>query len=213
MRDALADVIYHLESYDPALVRSAVPCYFVSRLASQYVKVVLSGEGADELFAGYSYLEAYDDPQELHSESIRILSGLHNINLQRVDRMTIAHGLEGRVPFLDIEFIETVLSISPELKMQSAFGKEKWLLRKAFEELLPDEIAWRDKLEFAQGCGSSTFFEQETACITDKRLREAKEHGIPITTKEELFYYNIFKRHFDHPDTVNLVGRWKGEML
>ncbi|MFQ5685467.1 MAG: asparagine synthase B [Candidatus Scalindua sp.] len=212
MRKELADVIYYLESYDQALVRSAVPCYFVSRLASQYVKVVLSGEGADELFAGYSYLEEYDEPQELHSESIRILSGLHNINLQRVDRMTMSHGLEGRVPFLDIEFIETVLSISPELKIQSTFGKEKWLLRKAFEDLLPAEIVWRNKLEFAQGCGSSTFFEQETACITDKRLHEAKEQGIPITTKEELYYYDIFNNHMDHPDAVNLVGRWKGAL-
>ncbi len=212
MQEALADVIYYLESYDQALVRSAVPCYFVSRLASQYVKVVLSGEGADELFAGYSYLEDYDEPQELHSESVRILSGLHNINLQRVDRMTMAHGLEGRVPFLDIEFIETVLIISPELKMQSTFGKEKWLLRKAFEDVLPAKIVWRNKLEFAQGCGSSTFFEERTSCITDEKLQKAIECGIPVSSKEELHYYNIFNNHMDHPDAVNLVGRWKGAL-
>lgn len=210
---ALEDVIYYLESYDPALVRSAVPCYFVSRLASQYVKVVLSGEGADELFAGYSYLEEYDEPQELQSESIRILSGLHNINLQRVDRMTMAHGLEGRVPFLDIEFVEAVLSISPALKMQSSFGKEKWILRKAFEDKLPYEIVWRDKLEFAQGCGSSTILEQKAASyITDKELQKAKERDIPASSKEELFYYNIFEHHFDHPDASNLIGKWKGKL-
>lgn len=214
MQEVLADVIYYLESYDPALVRSAVPCYFVSKLASQYVKVVLSGEGADELFAGYSYLEEYDEPQELQSEFIRILSGLHNINLQRLDRMTMAHGLEGRVPFLDIEFIETVLSISPELKMQSSFGKEKWLLRKAFEDNLPPDIVWRDKLEFAQGCGSSTILEQKAAAyITDKKLQEAKELAIPALSKEELLYYNIFEHHFDHPDAINLIGKWKGKLL
>lgn len=210
MREVLAEVIYYLESFNPALVRSAVPCYFVSRLASQHVKVVLSGEGADELFGGYTYFDRYDDPEALQTETIRILKGLHNINLQRVDRMTMAHGLEGRVPFLDVELIETALSISPELKTHRSFGMEKWILRKAFEDELPAEIVWREKLEFAQGCGSSTFFEQETACITDERLREAKEQGIPITTKEELFYYNIFNNHMDHPDVVNMVGRWKG---
>lgn len=210
IEDVLTDVIYYLESFDPALVRSAIPCYFVSRLASQYVKVVLSGEGADELFGGYKYLDRYDDPEELQTETIRILNGLHNINLQRVDRMTMAHGLEGRVPFLDVELIETALSISPELKTYNAFGMEKWILRKAFEDVLPTNIVWRQKLEFAQGCGSSTFFEQKTARITDEKLREAKEKGIPVTTKEEFFYYTIFSNHMDHPDAVNLVGRWKG---
>lgn len=140
MFEVLPDVIYHLESYDAALVRSAIPCYFVSKLASDYVKVVLSGEGSDELLAGYSYFEEFDNPETIHAESLKIIKGLHNLNLQRVDRMTMAHCLEGRVPFLDIDFIETVLQISPELKQQSKFGIEKWLLRKAFEDKLPPEI-------------------------------------------------------------------------
>lgn len=212
MFDVLSDIIYYLESYDPALVRSAIPCYFVSKLASDFVKVILSGEGSDELFAGYSYLSDYKDPYELHLESIRILNGLHNLNLQRVDRMTMAHSIEGRVPFLDIDFIETVLNISPALKMQDKFGIEKWLLRKAFEDRLPFEIVWRDKMEFAQGCGSSTVFEQKTANITREELLEAREQSKPVSSKEELFYFNIFKDHFDHPDAENLVGRWDGNL-
>ncbi len=211
MREVLADVIYYLESYDPALVRSAVPCYFVSRLASQYVKVVLSGEGADELFGGYSYFDECEDIQELQAETIQLLKGLNNLNLQRVDRMTMANGLEGRVPFLDTEFIKLVLSISPTLKMYKTFGMEKWLLRKAFEDKLPADIVWREKLEFAQGCGSSTVFEHNAQqSITDKELHEAKEQGIPVSCKESLFYYNIFKQYLEHPDAANLIGKWKG---
>ncbi|MFQ5638601.1 MAG: asparagine synthase-related protein [bacterium] len=212
MTKVLSDVIYHLESYDPALVRSALPCYFVSKLASQYVKVILSGEGSDELFAGYSYFNDYDDASALQRESIRIINGLHNLNLQRVDRMTMAHGLEGRVPFLDIEFIETVLSIDPLLKMYRTFGIEKGLLRKAFEGMLPKEIVWRDKMEFAQGCGSSTVFQQKAEYITEEELEKAKSLGAPVSSKEELFYYDIFRRFFDHPVADKLVGRWQGEL-
>lgn len=215
MIKALPKVIYHLESYDASLVRSAIPCYFVSRLASQFVKVILSGEGADELFAGYSYLHDYDDPKSLQRESIRILNGLHNINLQRVDRMTMAHALEGRVPFLDIEFIESVLSIEPRLKMYRTFGIEKWLLRRAFEDLLPREIVWRDKMEFAQGCGSSEVFEKKFDASTDPELPAVKSRGTPIAmkdTKEEQLYYDLFNRFFDHPDAENLIGIWQGDL-
>lgn len=213
MQAVLADVIYYLESYDPALVRSAIPCYIVSKLASQYVKVVLSGEGADELFAGYSYLADYDDPRALHQESISILEGLHNLNLQRVDRMTMAHSLEGRVPFLDIDFIELCLQIDPHLKLFSTFGIEKWLLRKTFEDLLPHEIVWREKMEFAQGCASSEVLEKHAkAVITEQALVEAKIQGFPVNTQEELFYYGIFHQHFPHPDAAKVMGRWEGTL-
>ncbi len=212
MLEVVSDVIYYLESFDPALVRSAVPCYFVSKLASQYVKVVLTGEGADELFAGYSYFSDFAEPQSLQAESKRVINSLHNTNLQRVDRMTMAHGLEGRVPFLDVGFIESVLKISPYLKSQKTFGVEKWLLRKAFEDRLPDDIVWRDKMEFAQGCGSSTVFEQKAEGITRLEKQEAIDQSYPVSSKEELYYYNMFKTYFDHPDSINLVGRWKGKM-
>lgn len=213
MLAVLDEVIYYLESYDPALVRSSIPCYFVSRLAGKHVKVVLSGEGADELFAGYSYFSKYKDPDAMMKESLRILNGLHNVNLQRVDRMTMAHSIEGRVPFLDLEFIETVLEIDPALKMPDYYRLEKGLLRKAFEDLLPTEIVWRDKMEFAQGCGSSQVLEKDAdVMISDGELARAREEGQPVRCKEELFYFNIFKKHFDHPDAAALVGSWQGEL-
>ncbi|MFC1978029.1 asparagine synthase B, partial [Chloroflexota bacterium] len=120
--EVLPDVIYHLESFDPALIRSAIPCYFVSRLARDYVKVILTGEGADEVFAGYHYFKSFDDKNDVHNEALRILTGLHNMNLQRVDRATMAHSIEARVPFLDIGFVEYAMSINPELK-QAGKGK------------------------------------------------------------------------------------------
>ena len=213
MEAVLPDVIYYLESYDPALVRSAIPCYLVSRLASQYVKVVLSGEGADELFAGYSYFADYDDAIALHRESISILKGLHNLNLQRVDRMTMAHSLEGRVPFLDTEFMALCLSIDPALKLHKTYGTEKWLLRQAFADKLPKEVVWRDKMEFAQGCASSTILaDHANAAIAQAELDEARRQGFPLSTKEELFYYRIFQRHFPHPDAADLIGKWLGTL-
>ncbi|MEM8501914.1 MAG: asparagine synthase B [Cyanobacteria bacterium P01_D01_bin.1] len=213
MQEVLSDVIYYLESYDPALVRSAIPCYIVSRLASEHVKVVLSGEGADELFAGYSYFEDYDDPMKLHKEATNILQGLHNLNLQRVDRMTMAHSIEGRVPFLDVDFIELCMRINPHLKLYSTSGTEKWLLRRAFEDLLPSEIVWRDKMEFAQGCASSGVLETHAeATVSQEELAEAKAKGLPVSSQEELFYYRIFEKHFPHPDAAKVIGRWGGTL-
>ncbi|MEC4816619.1 MAG: asparagine synthase B [Scytonema sp. PMC 1069.18] len=213
MQILLPDVIYFLESFDPALIRSAIPCYMVSRLASQYVKVVLSGEGADELFAGYTYFRDYDDPINLHQETVSILKGLHNLNLQRVDRMSMAHGLEARVPFLDIDFVELVLSIDPALKLHQPFGIEKWLLRKAFEEKLPKEIVWRDKMEFAQGCASSRVLEKyANTTISHTEMEEASAQGYPVSTTEELLYFRIFEKYFPHPDAATLVRRWEGTL-
>ena len=213
MQAVLSEVIYYLESYDPALVRSAIPCYIVSRLASEHVKVVLSGEGADELFAGYSYFADYEDSMALHREAIAILQGLHNLNLQRVDRMTMAHSLEARVPFLDVDFIERCMQIDPQLKLYSTSGTEKWLLRKAFEDLLPQEIVWRDKMEFAQGCASSGVLETHAeSAISPQELAEAKSQGLPVSTQEELFYYRIFEKHFPHPDAARVIGRWEGTL-
>jgi asparagine synthase (glutamine-hydrolysing) len=147
----LEEIVYHLESYDADLVQSAVPCYFVSREAAKHVKVVLTGEGADELFAGYAYHAGYD-PDTLHTELLRSVRHLHNINLQRVDRMSMAHGLEARVPFLDVDFVATAMCVPPRLK--NTLEAQKYILRKAAEHVLPPEIAWRKKEQFDVGSGS-----------------------------------------------------------
>jgi asparagine synthase (glutamine-hydrolysing) len=148
---ALPHIVWSLESTDPDLVRSAVPTWFVAELAAQHVKVVLTGEGADELFAGYRYHA--DVPADLlHAELRRSLGELHHLNLQRVDRMTMAHGLEGRVPFLDLEFVDAALRVPPELKLPAG-GPEKWVLRQAVADLLPPEITWRTKSQFDEGSG------------------------------------------------------------
>ncbi|MGB3191758.1 MAG: asparagine synthase B [Limnoraphis sp.] len=210
MLSILPEVIYHLESFNASLIRSAIPCYIVSRLASQYVKVILTGEGADELFAGYSYLANYNDGKILQAELISLIQGLHNLNLQRVDRMTMAHGVEGRVPFLDTDFVEMAMTIEPSLKLYQRFGIEKWLLRQAFADDLPREIVWRDKMEFAQGCASSTFLENHAnETISDEDLVKVRCPGEPISSKEEFLYYRIFQRHFPHPHSINLVGMWE----
>ena len=144
--EKLPEIVYHLESFDQDLVRSAIPCYFCSRLAAEHVKVILTGEGADELFAGYRYYRGISDPDALHIELRRSVTALHNVNLQRVDRLTMAHGLEGRVPFLDLAVVELAQVIPPHLKLyEKEDGQlvEKWILRQACEDLLPPEILWR----------------------------------------------------------------------
>lgn len=208
---ALPDVIYYLESFDPALVRSAVANYFLARLARKYVTVVLSGEGADELYSGYSYLKAFSTPQALERELLEITAELHNRNLQRLDRMTMAHGLEGRVPFLDRRFVEFSFTVPLELKLYGAEQVEKWVLRKAFEDLLPSEVVWRPKEKFAEGAGSAHVFarlaEQD---ISDEQYAQEiayarEETGHVIRSKEELYYYRVFRRFFK-ASVVPLVG-------
>ncbi|CAA9487478.1 MAG: Asparagine synthetase [glutamine-hydrolyzing], partial [uncultured Solirubrobacteraceae bacterium] len=129
---ALPTVVRSIESFDPGLVRSAVPNYFLARYTARHVKVVLTGEGADELFAGYDYMREFPDPEALHHELVRTVRGLHNLNLQRCDRVTMAHGLEARVPFLDREVIDWALALPPQVKLFGAGTPEKKLLREAF---------------------------------------------------------------------------------
>ena len=210
---AIDPVIRHLESWDPALIRSAIPCWFVSELAARHVKVVLSGEGSDEAFAGYRYFASYEDPAELHAECARLLGALHNMNLQRVDRMTMAHSLEGRVPFLDVDFLRMAMAIDPREKLHRSGRPEKWLLRRAFEGVLPDRILHRTKLEFAQGCGSEwTVRDHCEASITDAELAEAARVFPEDTpkTKEELHYRRLYERHFPGDPARSTVGRWRG---
>lgn len=155
--ERLPEIIYMLESYDRDVVRSAIPCYFTARLAADYVKVILTGEGADELFAGYTYYKEISNTETLRQELRRSVMALHNINLQRVDRMTMAHSIEGRVPFLDLDVIELAQTIPSHIKLyRDAEGTliEKWILRKVAEDLLPAEIVWRDKEQFDEGSGT-----------------------------------------------------------
>lgn len=210
MIEVLPDVIYYLESFDPALVRSAIANYFLVRLAAEYVTVVLSGEGADELYAGYHYLKRFTKPQKLHQELVETTAELHNRNLQRLDRMTMAHGLEGRVPFLDAKFVEMSFTVPIEQKVYD--GIEKWVLRHAFQDLLPDEIVWRTKQKFSEGAGSAHFFEHlanaeiDNPQFVSETQQVFQETGHRIQSKEELYYYRIFRRFFEVPVTA-LVGR------
>jgi asparagine synthase (glutamine-hydrolysing) len=207
---ALPQVAYHLESYDAALFRSAVPTYFVSELAQRYVKVVLTGEGADELYAGYRYLKELPPGESLHRELVRITQDLHFVNLQRTDRMTMAHSLEARVPYLDWEHVRFALSLPTYVKIHGPERIEKWLLRKAFPEALPEDLLWRNKQKFAEGTGSFDVIRREAERqISDAKFeREAGRAPVPLRTKEELFCYHLFEEAFDLPPSVapGLVG-------
>lgn len=194
---ALPDVVRSIESFDPGLVRSAVPNFFLARETAQHIKVVLTGEGADELFAGYDYLCDFRDPEALHRELVRTVESLHNLNLQRCDRVTMAHGLEARVPFLDRAVIAWALRLPPEAKLSGPGVPEKKLLREAFAGWLPEDLLWRKKAEFGDGSGARDVLTEATeATISDEEF-EAERHAIdpPLRTKEELAYFRIFREH------------------
>jgi asparagine synthase (glutamine-hydrolysing) len=204
----LPEVIYHLESFDAPLVRSSIPGFFVSRLANPFVKVILTGEGSDELFSGYHYLKSIKDSKALFTELVRITSQLYNTNLQRTDRMTMAHSLEARVPFLDPDVVEFAFSLPVHIRQASGDGIEKWFLRKAFEGMLPDSIVWRTKQKFSEGAGSSGVMESvaEEAISYKEFVDERQRAPVTIRSKEELYYYRLFRSHFPElpPD---IVGR------
>jgi asparagine synthase (glutamine-hydrolysing) len=208
----LPDIIYALESFDQDLVRSAVPCYFTSRLAADYVKVILTGEGADELFAGYRYHKAIQNHDQLHRELRRSITTLHNINLQRVDRMTMAHSLEGRVPFLDLRMIALGQRIPVTLKLPDAHAKEKWILRKAFEDLLPPEIVWRDKEQFDEGSGTADLLPSllAKALPADAVPAYQQTHAhVHLRSAEECYYHRVLLDVFAHPDPIVAnVAHW-----
>lgn len=207
---ALPEVIYHLESFDPDLVRSAIPNFFLAKLAKQYVTVVLTGEGADELFSGYHYLKRL--PQdELQAELVRITANLAEYNLLRLDRMAMAHGLEGRVPFLDIEFLRVASAVP--MSQKTVDGVEKWALRKAFEGWLPDAVLWRRKLQFSQGAGSADVLHEvaerdiSDGEYADARARILAETGRDMRTKEELYTYRVFREVFP-AHVTQIVMSW-----
>lgn len=210
MLEALPEVIYYLESYDAALVRSAIPNYFLARLASDYVKVILTGEGADELFAGYEYLKPIHDAQALQNELWTITNNLHNTNLQRTDRMTMAHGIEGRVPFLDRQVVKTAFKLPAEWKTQSKDQLEKELLRRSFQGLLPEFITWRPKQKFSQGTGSANrMAEYANQTITDHdfTLEWKANPDLGLRSKEELLYYRIFRDQYGDRIPKEIIGR------
>ena len=192
-RGVLGDVVRIIESFDPSLVRSAVPNYFLSEMAASRVKVVLTGEGVDELFAGYEYQGGIDGHLDLQEEIVRTVESLHGLNLQRCDRITMFHGLEARVPFLDPEVIALSLAIPAGWKLRGANRPEKWLLRRAFEGWLPDEVLWREKAEFGDGSGAAI-------ALGNNGDRDAVDddgsHGRELRSKEEAAYYRIFRGHF-----------------
>jgi asparagine synthase (glutamine-hydrolysing) len=219
MLDVLPQVIYHLESFDAALVRSAIPNFILARLASKHVKVMLTGEGADELFGGYEYLSGVSDPQQFQRELWTITTSLHNTNLQRTDRMTMAHSIEGRVPFLDGEMIRLVLSLPPDLKFHNGPGTEKALLRRAFFGSLPEGVLLRPKQKFSHGAGSRDLLARyANARISEKDFVEARAQypQAALRSREELFYYQIFRGQFGDRIPSQTVGRTrsvaKGEL-
>jgi asparagine synthase (glutamine-hydrolysing) len=207
---ALPEVIGHLESFDAPLVRSAVPMYFVSRLAAESVKVVLSGEGADELFAGYSYLAGMPGAGLLRRELADITLRLQDTNLQRADRMSMAHGLEARVPFLDLDLVRYVSRLPEGLLAHDARRQEKWLLREACRGLVPAEILSRGKMKFSEGAGSSRVMQERTKANIDAGDFEREKEVLPglvLRSPEELHYYRIWREAMGAGISPLLVGR------
>ncbi len=210
MLDVLPDVIYHLESFDALLVRSSITNYLVARRAADYVSTVFSGEGGDELFAGYSYLKSLD-LAELPGELIDITARLHNTALQRVDRCASAHGTTAMVGFLDAGVVDYALGIPAEYKLHD--GVEKWVLRQAVKDLLPPAVVDRPKAKFWEGAGVSEWLSQYAdEKISDQEFSQERSlpNGWQLNSKEELLYYRIFRQHFGEFEDLSWMGRTKG---
>jgi asparagine synthase (glutamine-hydrolysing) len=200
--DAIRDVIYHIETYDVTTIRASTPMYLLSRvIKSMGIKMVLSGEGADEIFGGYLYFHKAPNAKAFHEETVRKLSKLHLYDCLRANKSLAAWGVEGRVPFLDKEFMDVAMRLNPEDKRPRDGRIEKWVLRKAFEDILPESITWRQKEQFSDGVGYNwidTLKELTSKVVTDEQLANAK-YRFPINTpmsKEEYYYRSIFNEHF-----------------
>jgi asparagine synthase (glutamine-hydrolysing) len=209
--DAIRDVIYHIETYDVTTIRASTPMYLLARvIKSMGIKMVLSGEGADELFGGYLYFHKAPNAQAFHEETVRKLGKLHMYDCLRANKTLAAWGVEGRVPFLDKEFIDVAMRLNPEDKMIKDGRIEKWVVRKAFEEYLPESVAWRQKEQFSDGVGYSwidTLKEITAQKVTDQEMESAK-YRFPINppkSKEEYYYRTIFSEHFPSDSAAGCV--------
>ena len=196
--DALPDVIYHLETYDVTTIRAATPMYLMARkIKSMGIKMVLSGEGADEVFGGYLYFHMAPNKEELHHETVRKLQKLSKYDCLRANKSMAAWGIEARVPFLGKEFLEYAMNIDPADKMCTDGKAEKYVLRKAFEGIIPDEVLWRQKEQFSDGVGYNWIDSLKANAdekVSDDNLAQAyRKFPIqPPTTKEGYYYREIF---------------------
>ena len=200
--DALRDVIYYIETYDVTTVRASTPMYLLARvIKSMGIKMVLSGEGADEIFGGYLYFHKAPDAQAFHEETVRKLSKLHQYDCLRANKSLSAWGVEGRVPFLDKEFLDVAMRLNPTNKLCPGTTIEKRIVREAFADMLPSEVAWRQKEQFSDGVGYSwidTLKQITSEAVSDDEMAHASER-FPINppkTKEEYYYRSIFAEHF-----------------
>lgn len=200
--DAVRDVIYYIETYDVTTVRASTPMYLLARvIKSMGIKMVLSGEGADEVFGGYLYFHKAPDAQAFHEETVRKLSKLHLYDCLRANKALSAWGVEGRVPFLDKEFLDVAMRLNPAAKMCPGKNIEKRILREAFADMLPDSVAWRQKEQFSDGVGYNwidTLKMMTAQIVTDEQMAHASER-FPVNTpmnKEEYYYRSIFEEYF-----------------
>ena len=209
--DALRDVIYYIETYDVTTVRASTPMYLLARfIKSMGIKMVLSGEGADEVFGGYLYFHKAPNAQAFHEETVRKLSKLHLYDCLRANKSLAAWGVEGRVPFLDKEFLDVAMRQNPEAKMCPGKTIEKKIVREAFSDMLPASVAWRQKEQFSDGVGYSwidTLKEMTAREVSDEEMAHAAER-FPINpprNKEEYFYRSIFEEHFPSKSAAESV--------
>jgi len=200
--DAIREVIYHLETYDITTIRASTPMFLMARvIKSMGVKMVLSGEGADELFGGYLYFHKAPNAEEFHKETVRKLEKLYQYDCLRANKSLAAWGIEGRVPFLDKEFMDVAMRINPTDKMITPDRMEKWVIRKAFEKYLPKSVAWRQKEQFSDGVGYDwidTLKELVETSVSDAQLANA-QYKFPLqtpTSKEEFYYRSIFEEFY-----------------
>lgn len=200
--DAIRDVIYYIETYDVTTVRASTPMYLLARvIKSMGIKMVLSGEGADEIFGGYLYFHKAPNAQAFHEETVRKIGRLHLYDCLRANKSLAAWGVEGRVPFLDKEFLDVAMRLNPVAKMAGKGRIEKWVLRKAFEDMLPEEIVWRQKEQFSDGVGYGwidTLKRITSEAVSDREMEHAAERFPvnPPQNKEEYYYRSIFEEHF-----------------
>lgn len=209
--DALSDVVYFTETYDVTTIRASTPMYLLARvIKSMGIKMVLSGEGADEIFGGYLYFHKAPSARAFHEETVRKLSKLYLYDCLRANKSLAAWGVEGRVPFLDTEFLDVAMRINPVAKMCPGSVMEKKILREAFSSLLPQEVAWRQKEQFSDGVGYSwidTLKQITASSVSDEELAHAAER-FPINpprNKEEYFYRSLFAAHFPSDSAARTV--------